>query len=85
MSAPAPALAAPAKTPRKIAVVRMADVSGAVAVLSLIFGLLLVISPELFPRMIVRSWPRFSSGMRTFLNLFKMSPRSFGSGLRYRK
>ena len=56
MSAPAPALAAPAKTPRKIAVVRMADASGAVAILSLVFGLLLVFFPESFPRMIVRSW-----------------------------
>jgi hypothetical protein len=53
MSAPAPALA---KVPRRIAVVRLADASGAVAALSLIFGLLLVFFPVLFPRMIVRSW-----------------------------
>ncbi len=53
MSAPAPAVA---KAPRQIAVVRLADASEAVAVLSLIFGLLLVFFPVSFPRMIVRSW-----------------------------
>jgi len=56
MSAPAPALAPLAKSQRKIAVVRMADASGAVAVLSLLFGLLLVFFPVSFPRVIVKSW-----------------------------
>ena len=54
MSSPAPALAKTAQ--RQIAVVRMADVSEAVAVLSLLFGLLLVFSPVWFPRMIVKAW-----------------------------
>ena len=54
MSAPAPALAKPAQ--RKIAVVRMADPSEAIAILSLWFGLLLVFFPVSFPNMIVRSW-----------------------------
>lgn len=53
MSAPAPALA---KTPRRLAVVRLADASEAVAVLSFMFGLLLVFFPVVFPRMIVTSW-----------------------------
>jgi hypothetical protein len=55
VSAPAPALA---KVQRKIAVVRLADASEAVAVLSLLFGLMLVFSPVWFPQMIVRSWQR---------------------------
>lgn len=53
MSAPAPALA---KGQRRIVAVRLADSSEAVAVLSAIFGLLLVVFPDSFPRMIVSSW-----------------------------
>lgn len=57
MSAPAPALAAaPAKTKRQLAVVRLADASEVVFVVSLLYGLLLVFSPVAFPRMIVRGW-----------------------------
>jgi hypothetical protein len=55
VSAPAPALA---KTQRQFAVVRLADASEAVAVLSFLFGLLLVFFPVSFPQMIVRSWQR---------------------------
>ena len=55
MSAPAPALA---KRQRQFAVVRLADASEAVAVLSFIFALLLVFFPVLFPQVIVRSWQR---------------------------
>jgi hypothetical protein len=53
VSAAAPALA---KTPRQLAVVRLADASEAVAVLSFAFGLMLVFFPVSFPQMIVRSW-----------------------------
>jgi hypothetical protein len=53
VSAPAPALA---KMQRQFAVVRLADASEAVAVLSFLFGLLLVFFPVSFPQMIVRSW-----------------------------
>jgi len=53
VSSPAPALA---ERQRQIAVVRLADASQAVAVLSLAFALLLVFSPVWFPEMIVRSW-----------------------------
>jgi hypothetical protein len=53
VSAAAPALA---KTPRQLAVVRLADASEAVAVLSFVFGLMLVFFPVSFPQMIVRSW-----------------------------
>ena len=53
MSAPAPALA---KAQRRIVVVRLADAAEAVAALSLVFGLLLVLFPVSFPRMIVNSW-----------------------------
>lgn len=53
MSAPAPALA---KEQRQIAVVRLADASQAVAVLSLAFGLLLVLFPVWFPERIISSW-----------------------------
>ena len=53
MSSPAPALA---QGQRQIAVVRLADASQAVAVLSLAFALSLVFSPVWFPAMIVRSW-----------------------------
>jgi hypothetical protein len=53
VSAPAPALA---KTPRQLAVVRLADASEAVAVLSFVFALLLVFFPTSFPEMIVKSW-----------------------------
>jgi len=55
VSAPAPALA---KRQRQFAVVRLADASEAVAVLSFMFALLLVFFPVLFPQMIVRSWQR---------------------------
>ncbi len=55
MNAPAPALA---KAPRQIAVVRLADPSEAVAVLSTAFALLLIFFPVLFPQMIVKSWER---------------------------
>ena len=55
MSAPAPALA-----PRQhqIVVVRLADSTQLIGVLSLVYAGLLVIYPELFPNMIVRSWER---------------------------
>jgi hypothetical protein len=53
VSAPAPALA---KAQRRIVVVRLADAAEAVAALSLVFGLLLVLFPVSFPRMIVNSW-----------------------------
>lgn len=53
MSAPAPALA---KASRRIVVVRLADAAEAVAVLSLAFGLPLVLFPISFPRIIVTSW-----------------------------
>jgi hypothetical protein len=55
VSAAAPALA---KTPRQLAVVRLADASEAVAALSFGFGLLLIFFPVWFPQMIVRSWQR---------------------------
>jgi len=55
VSAPAPALT---KAKRQLAIVRLADVSEAVAVLSFVFGLLLVFFPVSFPQMIVRSWQR---------------------------
>lgn len=53
MSAPAVALAKPQ---RRIVVVRLADAAEAVAVLSLLFGLLLVFFPVAFPRLIVNIW-----------------------------
>ncbi len=53
MSAPAPSLA---KTQQRIVAVRLADAAETIAVLSLIFGLLLVIFPVSFPRMIVNAW-----------------------------
>jgi len=53
VSAPAPALA---KAQRRIVIVRLADAAEAVALLSLVFGLLLVFFPVSFPRMIVNSW-----------------------------
>lgn len=55
MSAPAPALAK-AQGPRVI--VRLADAAVTVASLSLIFGLLLVLFPVSFPRIIVTSWQK---------------------------
>jgi len=54
VSAPAPALAA--KAERRIAVVRLADASDAVASVSVMFGALLVLFPVEFPRLIVNSW-----------------------------
>ncbi len=53
MSAPA---VARAKVHERIVVVRLADAAEAMAVLSLVFGLLLVLSPVSFPKMIVNSW-----------------------------
>jgi hypothetical protein len=53
MTAAAPVLAA---VHRRIAVVRLADVAKAVTALSFLFGLLLVVFPISFPRMIVSSW-----------------------------
>ena len=53
MTAAAPALVA---VERRIAVVRLADVAKAVTALSFLFGLLLVVFPISFPRMIVSSW-----------------------------
>lgn len=54
MSAPATAMA---KAPeRRIVVVRMADAAEAVAFLSLVFGVLLVVFPVQFPKMIVHGW-----------------------------
>ncbi len=53
MSAPA---VARAETHERIVVVRLADAAEAIAVLSLLFGLLLVLFPMSFPKMIVNSW-----------------------------
>lgn len=53
MSAPA---VARAETHERIVVVRLADAAEAIAVLSLLFGLLLVLFPISFPKMIVNSW-----------------------------
>jgi hypothetical protein len=53
MSAPAPAMA---KVERRIVIVRLADASIAVAYISLIFGLLLVVFPVSFPRLIIKGW-----------------------------
>lgn len=53
MTATAPALAA---VERRIVVVRLADVAQAGTALSFLFGLLLVVFPISFPRMIVSSW-----------------------------
>lgn len=53
MSAPAPALA---KVQRRIVVVRLADSAEAVAAVSLVFGLMLVVFPVSFPQVIVSSW-----------------------------
>jgi hypothetical protein len=53
VSAPAPALA---KAQRRIVVVRLGDAAEAMAILSVLFGLLLVLSPVSFPRLIVNSW-----------------------------
>jgi len=51
----APAVAR-AKVHERIVVVRLADAAEAIAVLSLVFGLLLVLFPVSFPKMIVNSW-----------------------------
>jgi hypothetical protein len=53
MSAPAPALA---PAPRRTVTVRLADAALTVAYLSLIFGLLLVLFPVSFARIIQASW-----------------------------
>lgn len=53
MSAPAPALA---KVERSIVIVRLADSAEVVAALSFVFGLLLIVFPVSFPRLIVNSW-----------------------------
>ncbi len=53
MNAPA---VARAKVHERIVVVRLADAAEAIAVLSLVFGLLLVLFPVAFPKMIVNSW-----------------------------
>lgn len=53
MSAPARALA---KIDRRVVVVRLADAAEAVAVLSTLFALALVLFPVSFPRFIVNSW-----------------------------
>jgi hypothetical protein len=53
MTAAAPALA---KVQPRIVVVRLADSAEAVAVLSTVFGLLLVFFPVTFPKLIVNSW-----------------------------
>jgi len=55
VSAAAPARA---NAERRIVVVRLADAAEAMAVLSLVFGLLLVFFPVSFPKMIVNSWQR---------------------------
>ena len=54
MSAAAPALANAPQ--RRIVTVRLADSGIVVAYLSLIFGLLLVVLPVSFPRLIMNSW-----------------------------
>jgi hypothetical protein len=51
----APAVAR-AKVHERIVVVRLADAAEAIAVLSLVFGLLLVLFPVSFPKMFVNSW-----------------------------
>lgn len=53
MSAPAPSLA---RTQQRIVAVRLADAAETIAILSLVFGLVLVIFPVSFPRMIVNAW-----------------------------
>ncbi len=53
MSAPAPALA---KVQRRAVTVRLADSAVAVAYVSLGFGLLLILFPEAFPRIILNNW-----------------------------
>lgn len=53
MSVAAPAIV---KAETRIVVVRLADVAEAVGGLSVIFGVLLVVFPVAFPRMIVSSW-----------------------------
>ncbi len=53
MSAPAPALAA---KQRRVVVVRLADAAESVTVVSVAFGLALVLFPVAFPHMIVKSW-----------------------------
>ena len=53
MSAPAPALT---KSTRRIVAVRMSDAAVIVGYLSLTFGLLLLLFPVSFPRLIVNSW-----------------------------
>jgi hypothetical protein len=55
MSAPAPALAA---KPRRIVVVRLADSSQVLGILSLVYAALLVLFPVSFPNLIVKSWER---------------------------
>jgi len=55
VSAPAPALAKPE---RRTVVVRLADVSATVAYLSLAYGLLLVLFPVSFPRIVLHSWQK---------------------------
>lgn len=53
MSAPAAALA---KVERRVVVVRLADAAEAVAILSTVFALALVLFPVSSPRLIVNSW-----------------------------
>lgn len=55
MSAPAPALA---PKQHRIVVVRLADSTQLIGVLSLVYAALLVIYPVSFPNMIVKSWER---------------------------
>jgi hypothetical protein len=52
VSAPAPALA----PRRRVLTVRLADAAEAVAGVSLVFGLLLMIFPLSFPRLIITAW-----------------------------
>jgi len=53
MSAPAPALA---KEPIRTVAMRLADPARTLAYVSLVFGLLLVVLPVSFPRVIVENW-----------------------------
>jgi hypothetical protein len=67
MSAPAPALA---NVQRRIVIVRLADSAEAVAVISLLFGVLLIVFPESFPRLIVTTWQH--GELMPFMMLFTL-------------
>jgi hypothetical protein len=84
MSAPAPALAA---APKPIVKVRLADVANAGACVSLMFSLLLVVSPAFFPDLIIESWfdGRLTAGMLLFALLFNCALYERIARLRFAK